>query len=435
MSANLPQRPSSRPGRDLLAAARLVGRPVAGDQLVHVRLDPPADLGDQLAALVEPLPPLVPPVVEVAGPEAACVCRPGLICDEGRCDYCRTLDPTLPCPHDTFVDVTKTVEAFAAAHGLDPADVLVEQTAGVTVDVGEPVLVLDERDDVDRGIGCWPPVDQVHAAAAQQLAAAGHDVVVDWPAVAGQPLAEVAATTASPATGHLPALNWRGRHDVRSLSFGARARGFAAPAPTLADVDLDIGPVLDQGAEGECVGFGLVTAINALRQTRAAGGLDGQLPLLTEVDADKLYRRAQQLDDRPGESYSGTSVLAGLQAAVEAGDLGGYLWDFGTRDIAYTLMNRRPVVIGVPWLSGMYETGPGGLVAVAGEDTGQGHCLAIVRLRLKGPQGQAGPFFGWQNTWGTSYGAGGIGYVHHRDLAQLLRGTGEAAVPTIESHK
>jgi hypothetical protein len=88
------------------------------------------------------------------------------------------------------------------------------------------------------------------------------------------------------------------------------------------------------------------------------------------------------------------------------------------------------VIVGVPWLSGMYDTGPGGLVQLDGDDSGLGHCLAVVGLRVKGPQGQPGPFFVWQNSWGTGYGDGGLGYVHHRDLAALLHAAGEAAVPT-----
>jgi hypothetical protein len=106
------------------------------------------------------------------------------------------------------------------------------------------------------------------------------------------------------------------------------------------------------------------------------------------------------------------------------------VWCFGTKDVAQAVLQRGPVVVGVPWLSGMYDTGPGGLVELAGEDTGAGHCLAVVGIRLRGPQGQLGPYFVWQNSWGTGYGDGGLGYVHHRDLARLLHGTGEAAIPT-----
>jgi hypothetical protein len=217
------------------------------------------------------------------------------------------------------------------------------------------------------------------------------------------------------------ALTWRSRHDVRSLSYGIRPT-LPGSAP-LADRMWPVGPVLDQGTEGQCVGCAVVDAWNAMHPADTAG------PLYLE-DAGELYHRAQELDAVPGEDYSGTSVLAGMQAAVEAGLFGGYRWAFGTRDVAQAVLQVGTVVVGVPWLSGMYDTGPGGLVTLAGEDRGMGHCLAVVGLRLKGPQGQPGPFFVWQNSWGSGYGDGGLGYIHHRDLAELLHGVGEAAIPT-----
>jgi hypothetical protein len=216
-------------------------------------------------------------------------------------------------------------------------------------------------------------------------------------------------------------LTWASRHDPRSLDFGVRSR-LVGSAP-ITDHVWPVGPVLDQGKEGECVGCGVVDAANVLELVA------GQRAGLGIADAASVYHRAQQIDDIPGENYTGTSVLAGMQAAVEAGYFGGYLWAFGTRDIAQAVLQVGPVIIGIPWCSGMYDTGPGGLVQVAGDVVG-GHCLAVVGIRLKGPQGQPGPYFTWMNSWGPTYGDHGLGYIHHKDLAGLLRGTGEAAVPT-----
>jgi hypothetical protein len=220
-------------------------------------------------------------------------------------------------------------------------------------------------------------------------------------------------------------LTWASRHDPRSLAYGVRA-ALAGSAP-LTDRLLPVDVVLDQGTEGQCVGCAVVDATNVLRDLAdpRPGGLD-----LSAASA--IYRRAQQIDEMPGEAYSGTSVLAGMQAAVEAGYFGGYRWAFGTRDVAQAVLQLGPVVVGVPWLSGMYETGPGGLVTLTGQDTGQGHALVVVGLKLKGPQGQPGPYFAWLNSWGESYGEHGIGWIHHRDLAALLHGTGEAAIPLPE---
>jgi len=224
-------------------------------------------------------------------------------------------------------------------------------------------------------------------------------------------------------------LTWRSRHDERSRAYGVRAT-LTGSAP-VQDRLWPVGPVLDQGTEGACVGCAVVDAANVLELTVGLDVVEDGRPLGL-ADATELYHRAQRLDEVPGEAYSGTSVLAGMKAAVEAGLFGGYLWAFGTRDVAQAVLQRGPVVIGVPWLSGMYDTGPGGLVTLTGNATGQGHCLAVVGMRRTGPQGQPGPFFVWQNSWGPGYGDGGLGYIHHRDLAALLHGSGEAAIPTAE---
>jgi len=296
-----------------------------------------------------------------------------------------------------------TAQAFADA--LGPIDDGLALEAPAPLHMGEPVAESEEP----APVAPMPPVDGAPASAPAELVEKARTVL----------LPEVFSSERHRHTPHR--LNWRSRHDERSRAYGVRAT-LPGSAP-VTDRLWPVGPVLDQGVEGACVGFGLVDAINAT----AAGDADRGAQ-----DAERLYKRAQQLDAVPGEDYSGTSVLAGLQAAVEAGLIGGYLWAFGTRDVAQAVLQRGPVVIGVPWLSGMYDTGPGGLLRPVGEDTGAGHCLAVVGLVVKGPQGQPGPYFVLQNSWGPSWGVGGLGYIHHRDLAALLHGVGEAAIPTRE---
>lgn len=346
-------------------------------------------------------------------------------------------------------ELAPPVDALAAAVRLDQAaqEMRARQLEGGPAPLpDEPPTGLLDLAAIRAAVGVTAAGEDVDPAAAAWLAggadpAAARIVAevdqLDPPPPAAATVLEPAPVTVAPSAGepgqapaaprvfsseHEPRPGWSSRHDPRSLAFGVRARLGAAP---LQDVDLPLGPVLDQGQEGECVGCGTVDATNVLRL------LAGRSDLLKIADAAALYHRAQVLDDIPGTDYSGTSVLAGMKAAVEAGYFGGYLWAFGTRQIADALGHGLPVVVGVPWLSGMYDTGPGGLVEITGEDRGEGHCLVVAKLRLKGPQGQAGPFFGWQNSWGRKYGDGGVGWIHHRDLASLLHGRGEASVPTL----
>lgn len=273
-----------------------------------------------------------------------------------------------------------------------------------------------------------------------------HEPVAESPAPtsAPVPVAPPAAPTSVDAFSSersRPRSSWRSRHDPRSRAYGVRRPGVVEGSTPLQTVLLQTGPVFDQQLAGVtleeqscCTGTGTVAAINTLT-LEAMGGFGHDIApsvLLGLDDAEAVYQRGQQLDEYPGDDYPGGSVLGAMSAAVELGMIGGYLWCFGTRDIAQTILRRRPVVVGVPWLSGMWETGPGGLVVVEGADEGLGHCLAVNGITLKGPQGQPGPFFRWQQSTGERYGAGGFGFIHHRDLAGLLRGRGEAATPTLE---
>jgi hypothetical protein len=306
------------------------------------------------------------------------------------------------------VDRAEQLEALEDAQRAEPEPEPVEEPEPEPVEEPEPEPVEEPE----------PEPVEVPAAPVEPVEAPGSPVPAPVPAVPPSTPAPVAAVVPAVFSSEHPRLTWRSRHDERSRQYGVR-RLMVGSAP-VTDHVWPVGPVLDQGTEGACVGFGIVTALNA----QVAGDPDR-----TVDDALRLFRRADQLDG-DGRTGVGTSVLAGMQAAVEAGLFGGYSWAFGTRDVAQAVLQVGPVIVGVPWLAGMYDTGPGGLVQLEGEDTGAGHCLAVVGLKVRGPQGQLGPYFVWQNSWGPGYGDRGLGYIHHRDLATLLHGTGEAAIPT-----
>lgn len=217
--------------------------------------------------------------------------------------------------------------------------------------------------------------------------------------------------------------SWTSRHDPKSRDYPFRA--LVTASVPVQDHTLPLGPLLLQGPEGACPGFAAAHASNILE------ALDGGTDFLTESDAHELYGRAKELDQWPGEDYDGSSVLAAMAAGQERDLWDGYTWSFGTRDIAQAILSNRPVVVGVPWLSGMWDTDTDGVVAVTGSQTGQGHALCLFAVRTE-VAGRQGPFFGWQNSQSADYGdpeQPGVGWVHHRDLSRLLAGVGEAAIP------
>jgi hypothetical protein len=173
--------------------------------------------------------------------------------------------------------------------------------------------------------------------------------------------------------------------------------------------------------------FGIAKTWNEARTS--FGGARAQLGLLDEGDARELYARGQELDHVAGEDYPGTSVLAVMKAGREAGLWDGYLWALeGTRDIAQVLLQlRAPVVLGIPWPAGMESPDAAGVVEPTGS-AGMGHAVTVVGLRQR-VAGRPGPWFVLQQSRGTAEGDGGLVYVHHKHLGELLRGTGEAAVP------
>ncbi len=61
-------------------------------------------------------------------------------------------------------------------------------------------------------------------------------------------------------------------------------------------------PILNQGQEGACTGFGLATVVNYLMRTRKV------VPDPVQVSPRMLYDMAKRYEEYPGESFSGSSA-------------------------------------------------------------------------------------------------------------------------------
>lgn len=187
----------------------------------------------------------------------------------------------------------------------------------------------------------------------------------------------------------------------------------------------DEGTVLDQGSEGACVGFAWT---NELLASPAQPEEQPDAALGNAV-AVSYYRRARVVDEWPGEDYEGTSVLAGAKMVLQDGFISQYRWCFNTEDLRDAIISEGPVVIGIPWYSGMYRTRRDGLVVVDGDLVG-GHAILITGYDpAMIIDGRPYEVFRWRNSWGTGYGIGGSGYILYEDLSKLLKQNGEACVP------
>src|SRR5918994_6531215 len=153
----------------------------------------------------------------------------------------------------------------------------------------------------------------------------------------------------------MPAFGRRPEFDERSRQYPIRALLGSSRPPRTAEWPLTL--TLDQGNVGACVGFSWSHELAA--DPEAVPGIDNTYGL-------SIYRRAQPLDQWPGEDYEGTSVLAGAKAIVETGWISEYRWAFGLADALETLSYFGPVILGVDWREGMMDTNSDCFLDVSG---------------------------------------------------------------------
>ena len=222
-------------------------------------------------------------------------------------------------------------------------------------------------------------------------------------------------------------LDWRPVYDKRSKQFPV-----SAILPKEQDLKYTLwktGPILDQGTEGACVGFGWTAETLAGPVQVDLRNVQADVPRDPTDFAHHVYKEAQKIDQWPGESYEGTSVLAGAKVLVGLGILHEYRWAFSVADIIGTLMTHGPVVLGINWYNGMYRA-PNGKLEIFGNKVG-GHCILVVGYNPSSDKFGNKPAVILQNSWGPDWGINGIAEMSVEDLDRLVREGGEACVPLV----
>jgi len=191
-------------------------------------------------------------------------------------------------------------------------------------------------------------------------------------------------------------------------------------------------PVLDQGDDGACTGFGLATVANYLLARRKVE------PDPTPVSPRMLYELARRYDEWPGENYSGSSARGAMKAWHKHGVCSEKAWPYvatrrsppGLTQVrisdaiqrplgAYFRVNHKDLVamhsalaeVGVLYATGLVHdgwerVGPQGLIPYSKQNLG-GHAFAIVAYDAQG--------FWIQNSWGTDWGLGGFACLTYDD--------------------
>lgn len=186
--------------------------------------------------------------------------------------------------------------------------------------------------------------------------------------------------------------------------------------------------ILDQGEEGACTGFGLAAAINLLTtQNRQGRGRPRR------VSPHMLYLMARRHDEWPGEKDEGSSLRGALRGFYNCGACEEKLWKDGKPDnfSIVTAKDARATALGAyyrlrPSLSDYHaainETGviyvsaavhdgwsdpPKATGKIVQQPATSLHAFAIVGYDEKG--------FWVQNSWGKSWGKGGLGHWSYED--------------------
>jgi len=226
-------------------------------------------------------------------------------------------------------------------------------------------------------------------------------------------------------------LDWRPVYDKRSRSYPIRSM-----LPEIQEKTFTLwktGEILDQGSEGACVGFGWTAEALAGPVQVNLSRIEGSAPKLPNNFARYVYREAQKIDEWPGESYDGTSVLAGAKVLARLGILHEYRWAFSVNDIIGTVMSHGPVVLGINWYQGMYSA-PDGKLEIYGNHVG-GHCIIVVGYNPNSEKFNNKETVILQNSWGETWGVSGLAEMKVEDLARLVREGGEACVPVIRGFR
>jgi hypothetical protein len=191
-------------------------------------------------------------------------------------------------------------------------------------------------------------------------------------------------------------------------------------------------PILDQGQEGACTGFGLASVANYLLRKRK------QMPDINPVSARMLYEMAKRYDEWSGEDYSGSSARGAMKGWHKHGVCGDECWPYNkdnstdnrlndnrTSDAlqrplgAYYRVNHLDLVamhsamaeVGVLYATcnvheGWTHINDDGVIPFMEKMLG-GHAFAIVAYDHRG--------FWIQNSWGAVWGKEGYALITYDD--------------------
>lgn len=189
---------------------------------------------------------------------------------------------------------------------------------------------------------------------------------------------------------------------------------------------------LDQGSTSACTGHS---------RTYDLAGYPKPVTGLTNASANALYKLAQTMDEWPGVSYEGSSVLGALKAATSQGYIGEYRWAFNIDDMLAAMVYLGPVVVGTSWFESMFYPRPSGLLVVDNKSgLAGGHAYYFRRILISRASKRDflgtretlrdEPLLVLRNSWGKTWGKSGEAAMWPSDYQDNLWPDGEQSVVT-----
>ena len=219
-----------------------------------------------------------------------------------------------------------------------------------------------------------------------------------------------------PRLGRLPAA------DPRDERYPARAL-LAAPAERQYRYWYNQGARLDQGDTGTCVAHAWVHLAENSPITRP-GTLSPYQLYRELILVDEWYDNDHEAGAADADLLFGSSVRAGAKAMAARGLIGQYSWAWDADTAVDWVLLKSPVVLGTNWYGSMFDPDAEGFVTITPYTTIVGGHAFI----MDGANRQRG-IVRCLNSWGPTWGRGGMFYMDMELLQRLITEDGEACMP------
>lgn len=172
----------------------------------------------------------------------------------------------------------------------------------------------------------------------------------------------------------------------------------------------------DQGSTNQCTAYAFTHWLK-----------DGPVTQVEyEPNPYPLYKEFQKHDPW-GERATddGSTISAGAEVLHAMGFISSYYWSNDGDTILAAVLSVGPVVIGIPWYTGMFYPDENGIIHVTGRIEGY-HAIPVNGINLDADKVRL------KNSWGKFFGRGGHCYLSVADFRKLVSDRWAEAMLAIE---